>query len=329
MADLPADRVQPARAFYKTGFDFAGPYEVRARPGRPTTRTHNHEPKTEKGYIAVFVCLVARAVHLEAVMGMTSEAFIAAFSRFVARRGFCAHMYSDNGTNFVGANKEMKKAIASWKSKDTQDLVQSKGTVWKFITPAAPFQGRIWEAAVKSMKHHLRRAMGTEKYSYEGLSTLLAEVEACMNSRPLVAMTDDKDDAQALTPAHFLIGEELKLPIPMARSEPPRDLRALWKINQYKTQSFWAQWSNDCINTLQQRNKWRTEEENVRIGQLALLKNENFPPTYWAMGRIIAVHAGHDGLVRSVTMTIDGKPYDRPIQKLCILPTNSESDYWR
>lgn len=233
-----------------------------------------------------------------------------------------------NGTNFVGANREMREAIASWQETHTLDFVQSKGTEWHFITPSAPFQGGLWEAAVKSMKHHLRRVMGAQKYSYEILSTLLAEVEACLNSRPLCAMSDDKDDARALTPAHFLIGEELILPVPVPRCEPPKNAQALWKAMQHSTQSFWSQWSADYLNTLQQRNKWKQEKENVRIGQLALLTNENFPPTYWALGRITNVFPRTDGLVRSVTILIDGKYYERPIQKLCIMPTDSELEYW-
>lgn len=141
-------------------------------------------------------------------------------------------------------------------------------------------------------------------------------------------MSDDPNDTRALTPAHFRIGKELQLPIPVLRDEPPRNLRALWEQLQYSTQCFWKQWSDDYLNTLQQRNKWKEERENVRVGQLALLKNENFPPTHWALGRIDRVHKGKDGLVRSVTLNINDEPYERPIQKLVILPTDSELDYW-
>lgn len=328
MGSLPAERVQPARAFYNTGVDFAGPYDLRLRPGRPALRKQLQDPKTVKGYIAVFVCMVTRAVHLEAVTGMTSEAFIAAFTRFTARRGMCVNMYSDNGTTFVGADKEMRSAIRTWQQKETREYVQMRGTNWHFITPAAPFQGGIWESAVKSMKHHLKRVMGTQKYSFEVLSTLLAEIEACLNSRPICAMSDDCNDDRALTPAHFLIGEELVLPIPVRRDDPPRGAKALWQQQQYSRQCFWEQWSADYLNTLQQRNKWKWEKENVRVGQLALLKNENFPPAYWALCRITKVKPGKDGLVRAVTIEIDGKPYDRPIQKLCVLPIEDELDHW-
>lgn len=258
MGSLPADRVRPARPFCKAGVDYAGPFEIRMRPGRPATRTSQQATNTtfQKGYVAVFVCMLTRAVHLEPVMGMTSEAFIAAF-RFVARRGHCAHMYSDNGTTFVGANTEMQDAIAAWQHRHTLDFVQSKDTEWHFITPSALFQGGIWEAAVKSMKYHLRRVIGKQKFSYEVLATLLAEIEACLNSRPICAMSDDKDDARALTPAHFIIGEELVLPIPVPRSSSPRGMLELWKARDHMVQDFWAQWPSDCIHAMQTRPKWR------------------------------------------------------------------------
>lgn len=142
-------------------------------------------------------------------------------------------------------------------------------------------------------------------------------------------MSDVINDARALTPAHFLIGEELVTPIPVPRDEPPRSARDLWKLTEHMVQDFWKPWQANYLNTLQQRKKWKKEYENVRVGQLALLSNENLPPTYWALGRITEVRPGADGLVRAVTISIDGKEYDRPVQKLCIVPTDSELDYWR
>lgn len=325
MGNLPADRVRECAAFYKTGVDYAGPYNIRARPGRPTRASAE---VMEKGYVAVFVCLVTRAVHLEAVTGASSEAFISAFSGFAARRGHCAHLYSDNGTNFTGADVEMQKAIATWSKSETLDFIQSKGTEWHFITPAAPFQGGLWEAAVKTMKHHLRRVMGIQKFSYEVLSTLLAEIEACMNSRPICAMSDDPMDQIALTPGHFLIGGPIRLPIPVQRNEPPKSHLNLWHHMQHSIQDFWKQWSNDYLHTLQQRKKWRAVQKNVQIGQLAIVKAENFPPTHWALGRITKVHTGKDGLVRSVSIMIGRSELDRPVQKLCILPMDDELEYW-
>ena len=100
MGELPADRVTSSRAFSHSGLDYAGPFQIRMAKGRGN--------RAFKGYIALFVCFATRAIHLELVSDMTSASFICAFRRFVGRRGICANLYSDNGTNFQGADKELR-----------------------------------------------------------------------------------------------------------------------------------------------------------------------------------------------------------------------------
>ena len=160
-----------------------------------------------KGYIAIFVCMATRAVHIEVVEDYTSEAFIAAFHRFTARRDFCKELYSDQGTNFVGADAQLKQMIAASSSYSTQ-IVKSlaqEGTSWIFNPPSAPHFGGIWETAVKSAKHHLCRIIGEQVLTFSELATLMCRIEACLNSRPLTALTDDSSDLDFLSPSHFLI----------------------------------------------------------------------------------------------------------------------------
>ncbi|XP_044745123.1 uncharacterized protein LOC123306987 [Coccinella septempunctata] len=149
LGNLPEFRTRPSRPFLKAGVDYAGPYNIRASPGRGQ--------KTYKGYIALFICLSTHSVHLELVSGYSSKEFIAAFRRFTSRRGFCSDIYSDRGTTFVGADKELRELFE--KSTAFIDTVfrtlVAEGTNWHFNPPAAPHFGGIWEAAVKSAKHHL------------------------------------------------------------------------------------------------------------------------------------------------------------------------------
>lgn len=152
------------------------------------------------------------------------------------------------------------------------------GTQWQFINPCAPHEGGIWEAAVKSMKHHLKRVMGSQRYSIQGISTLLASVEACLNSRPLCALSDDPDDLEMLTPAHFLIGRSLQLPLHEKAETPPGTAKHLFFQMQFQLQALWKQWSNAYLHTLTQLPKWRSEQENLKIGQLVLIKTDNIPP---------------------------------------------------
>ncbi|KMQ82668.1 hypothetical protein RF55_22199, partial [Lasius niger] len=203
MGSLPRARVTPSRPFQHTGVDFAVPIWLRTSKGR------GH--KAYKAFVSVFVCFSSRAVHLEVVSDYSADAFLAAFRRFVARRGVCQAIYSDCGTNFVGADSQLK-ALFREVNDDAQRIIgrlADDGIRWHFNPPAAPHFGGLWEAAVKALKHHLRRVLGETKLTFEEMATFLAEVEACLNSRPLQALTDDPEDLDALTPGHFLIGAPL------------------------------------------------------------------------------------------------------------------------
>lgn len=325
MADLPVDRLVPARPFLKCGVDLAGPFNIRITDKRyMATRGRAYLDQNLKGYAVIYVCLVTRAVHLEAVMAYSAEAFLTSFKRFVARRGAPEYMYSDQGTNLVRADKDLQEAVDSWASTEVQDYVNWNGVQWKFIVPSAPHQGGIWEAAVKQMKHHMKRIIGADKYTYEAVSTLLAEIEACMNSRPICAMSDDPNDVSALTPAHFLIGEPLKLPLPARHDLAPKMAVGFFKELQVRTNSFWRIWSEEYLSSLLERPKWRELKDNLRPGQLVLIKNENLAPTFWPMGRVIQVKKSKDGCVRSALIKTQAGELERPVQKLVVLPVDED-----
>jgi len=146
------------------------------------------------GNIAIFVCFVTKAVHIEVVTSLTTDAFLAALRRFIARRGKPRTICSGNGTNFQGAANELlaiyKMLQSTSQMATVLEFLATEGYEWKFIPPHGPHFGGLWEAAVKSMKHHLRRTLGSQLATYEELCTLLAEIEACLNSRPLCALSD-------------------------------------------------------------------------------------------------------------------------------------------
>ena len=318
MADLPKDRVRVGKPFLHAGVDYAGPVEVKVidRKGCSVAR--------RKSWIAIFVCLKTRAVHIDLVTDLTSVAFLACYERFIGRRGRCERMYSDNGTAFVGAAKELRRAFQEWKVKGVFASLSLKGTDWRFMTPAAPHQGGIYEAAVKSMKYHLTRVIGQKVLTHEQLTTLLVEIEGILNSRPIHPLSDDPDDIQALTPGHFLVGEPIVLPPPFAISEQSTTHGVrLWRERQTMLNHFWKRWLDEYLATLQERKKWRREKENVKLGQLVLIKSENFPPAQWALGRISELIPSKDGFIRSVVIRTQTGQLRRPVQKICIIPIDS------
>ena len=202
LGQLPIERITPDLVFDKAGVDYAGPVHIKYGSVR--------KPTVIKSYICIFVSLSVKAVHLELVSDLTTDAFIACLRRFIARRGKPTLIWSDHGTNFVGAACEIKELVEYLESQKVQKAVSEfcsmQNIQWKFTPERAPHFGGIWEAAVKSMKTHLRRVVAEIKLTFEEFVTVLAQIEACLNSQPLVAMPNDDDGIEPLTPGHFLIG---------------------------------------------------------------------------------------------------------------------------
>lgn len=317
MGSLPAERVQPNRPFAVTGLDYAGPFLIHNKHPRPTALI--------KVYCCVFVCFATKAVHLEAVTDLTSAAFLKCLRRFRARRGKCTIINSDNASTFTGAKKEIENLHSFFMNSaindEIKDLCTGLELTWKFIPVQSPHIGGLWESTVKSFKYHLKRVAPNTNFSLEEFITLLCEIEACLNSRPLTPMSEDPSD---LTPGHFLIGEPMNAYLEPDMQEIPFNRLKRHERIQKMTQQFWQSWQRDYLNTLQLRNKWRTVKDDVKIGEFVLLIEDNLPPTQWSMGRVVEVSRGSDGYVRVVTIQLPHRQTQRAVQKICPLPMESE-----
>lgn len=319
MGQLPSHRVTPAPPFTHTGVDYAGPITLKTWKGRGS--------KTMKGWLCVFVCFTTSAVHLEAVSDCSTDAFLAAFRRFSGRRGLCQTLYSDCGTNFIGAAAEIKKLFdrGSKECSQLQQVFARDRITWRFNPPAAPHMGGKWEAAVKSVKHHLARLHETA-FTFEELTTLLTQIEAVLNSRPLEALTEDPDDLAVLTPGHFLIGQAINtLPEPSLLDLKTARLDR-WQLIQQQLQRFWSTWSTSYLQRQQAISKWQHPTNQLKEGSLVLITDERFPPSKWPLARIITLHPGKDGLTRVVTLKTATTTLTRPVSKLAVLPFNPSSD---
>ncbi len=316
MGQLPVERVTPGCIFEKVGVDYAGPIYIKLGKVR--------KPTLVKAYICLFVSLSVKAVHLELVSDLTTDAFVASLRRFVARRGKPSLIWSDHGTNFVGADRELKSLFDFLKHHESQRTISnfcsSQKITWKFIPEHAPHFGGLWEAAVKRVKAHLKRVLSNARLTFEEFSTVLCQVEACLNSRPLVPLPCDDDGVEALTPGHFLVGRPLES-LPDPPSVYHEDITPLrrWHLCQTLVKHFWRRWSDDYLTSLQRFNKWQHPTRNAHVGDIVILREDSLVPAKWPLARVTHVHPGRDGLVRVVTIKTPTGSYKRPVTKIALL----------
>nr|XP_042913145.1 uncharacterized protein LOC122273148 [Parasteatoda tepidariorum] len=281
MGNLPRERVVPDFAFICSGVDLTGPFFIKCKQQRKAISL--------KVYICLFICFVSKAVHIEIVSDLTSESLIATLKRFIARRGKCAKLFSDNATNFVGANKELKKCLNLFKNPDEKlaNYQSAEGIEWSFIPPRAPNFGGLWGAAIKSFKYHFKRAVGNASLTYEELHTIATQNESILNSRPITPLSADETDLEVLTPAHFLIGRTMNAIIELELTNLKENRLSRWQRITKLVQLIWRKWQRSYLSELQQRGKWRFEKDNVKIGSLVLIIEDNLPANKWLMGEYL------------------------------------------
>ncbi|XP_054260025.1 uncharacterized protein LOC128984709 [Macrosteles quadrilineatus] len=243
MGELPMNRVTPSRPFSISGVDYAGHFFVKQHLLRRV--------QPIKVYICIFICFSTKAVHIEVVTDLTADAYLAALTRFVSRRGIVSDIHCDNATNFTGASEKLRRNFENLiKDSTVQCYAENFNIKFHFLPPHAPHQGGLWERAVKSVKFHLIRVIGQQTLSLEEFSTLITRIEGMMNSRPITPLSSDPSDLEALTPGHFLVGGPLMTPLePDLRSIPINRLKR-WQVVQQFSQHIWARWQKEYLYTL-------------------------------------------------------------------------------
>ena len=328
MADLPHQRVNASPPFTHCGMDFAGPFKLKMGYVRKPTILDSH--------ICVFICLATKAIHLEVTSEQSTEAFEAALHRFVSRRGCPQHLYSDNGGGFVGARNKYNRLQAILKDQQGEDdirhfLATQHSISWHNIPAYSPHMGGLWEAAVKSMKTHLRRVMGVRRFTFEQLTTITCQIEACLNSRPLMPITShDPDGLATLTSGHFLTTKSTTIypedPTPLT----DRQLLQKWNICQGIIQQFWTRWHKEYLNTLQARTKWQHSSPNLREEDIVAIRpGGKIIPCHWPLGRIIKTLPGKDGKVRAVMLKTKTGVRQRAVTQLALLHRPGEDQHPR
>ena len=308
-APLPRDRVNRAPAFSIVGLDYAGPL-------------YSSDFPSKKLYILLFTCAVVRAIHLELTDSLLTSDCLLALRRFTARRGVPAKLYSDNACTFTSAANQLS----------THYGIHAPN--WQFIAPRAPWWGGWWERLIRSTKLALRKSLGKRCLSKIELVTVLCEIEYSINSRPLTRLYDQPSELGPLTPAHFLLEQPLgiRLPDNMVLPLTAMELAEKHTARQHNLAMFWKVWKENYITNLPPMVKSHKKGATVVVGDIVLIRDEPLVPRLqWPLARVVKVHPGSDGNVRSVDVRTSKGIVCRPIQKLhrlevCNLPEFKDRD---
>ena len=321
MAPLPECRVTPGRPpFSQIGVDYFGPLYVKVKRS------------VEKRYGVLYTCLATRAVNIELTETLDTESCLMAWRRHVSLRGSPTDVWSDNGTNLTATERELKEGLERLinEGKLVKEMAD-RGVNWRFSPPSAPHFGGAWESLVKSAKAALRVVLGSTTVKEEVLRTVLAEVTAILNARPLTHLSVDPEDESPLTPNHFLLGRAHPHIPPDVFDEEGQLSHKRWRQAQELIARFWRRWMLEYVPSLMERRKWTRSNRNVQVGDLVLIVDQNAPRGTWLTGtvsRLLPAKSSPTGaaqVVRTVWVKTSTGEYRRPVVKLCLLRRATDS----
>ena len=308
MGELPAARVTPEQPpFSNTGVDYFG--YILVKQGRSHV----------KRYGCLFTCLASRAVHIEVAHFLNTDSFLNALRRFMNRRGAPTAIFSDNGSNFVAGERELREGVRNFSQEKIQRYLHQIEIEWHFNPPLASHMGGIWERMVRSVKKILKVLLKNQVVTDEVLQTLLTEVEGILNSRPITQVSQDSRDLEPLTPKHLLLLRPNSCLPPDVFTDADSYGARSWRQAQYLANQFWRRWLREYLPLLQLRQKWMTPRRSLKEGDLVLVADENAPRGEWPLGRVVQTYPDRIGRVRYVDVRVGMKNLRRPITKLCFL----------
>lgn len=308
IGDLPEERLHhKTHPFTCAAVDYFGPMSVTV--GR----------RREKRWGVLFTCLTTRAVHLELAASLSTSSMIMALRRLSARRGSPKRIYSDNGTNFVGADRELRDEWAKIDKREVEMASEERNITWKFIPPGAPHMGGAWERMIRTVKVALAAVLFEKHPPEEVLYTLLTEVEHTVNSRPLTHISSDPADEESLTPNHFLIGRSCGSAAVGDFNDSALIGKADWKTAQLLADHFWRRWLREYLPTLMPRKMGGREAVDPEEGDIVVIVDSSLPRNTWPRGEVVAAHRGPDGRTRIVDVRTAGGIMRRPTSRLIIV----------
>lgn len=272
MSDLPEDRIRPAPPFSFVGVGTFGPWPVAFKRTRGVQTS-------QKRWALLFTCLVRRAIHIEVI----------ALRRFISVRGPVTQFRSDRRTNFVGGVSELNIESDFVEKDSVKSFLASSNILWKFNPPHASHMGGVWEGTIGVSRKILDSMLlreGSKNLTHDVLTTLLAEVSAIVNGRPLVPVSTDPESPCVLSPSMLLTQKTQTDNISLQSFGSKDMLKSQWKQVQYLAEEFWSRWRKEYLHHLQTRQKWTDVQRNIVEGNIVLLRDKELHRNHWPVGII-------------------------------------------
>ena len=321
-APLPPARVSEAKPFQVSGVDLTGAIQVKDRG--------NHI----KAYIVLFTCAVTRAIHLEIVYSLSAEDFLRSFIKFCSRRSLPQIIYSDNATYFVSVASTLKQISTT---EIVVNHMRDNSVDWKFITPRASWHGGFWERLIGLTKNVFKKVVGQALLSRDDLETVVPQIEAVLNDRPLTYATDSMTDPQPLTPSQLIYGYKLRefpnlLNMDVLSDPTYGSKEILSKVFVHRTrvlERMFSRWKHEYLACLRERYRSKDSHEEIKPGQVVLISDDMLPRVAWKLGVITKIFKGSDGYIRSVQLRTQTGTFLRPVAKLFPLEVECiEKDFY-
>ncbi|XP_035205391.1 uncharacterized protein LOC118180395, partial [Stegodyphus dumicola] len=269
--------------------------------------------------MVLYTCALYRAIHLELITSLSTDAFLLSFRRFVARRGRPRVVYTDNGTNFRGAYNNFLEI--DWSKITRQTEIQK--IEWKFIPPTAAWWGGWWERLVRVVKELLRRTLGRAVLTYEELETVMCECERVVNSRPLTYLSEDTEDLVSLTPAMFLT-DRSNLDVTDIDTVDTNHLRKRIRFRAKLMEDLRVRFRKEYLGLLIQKRQQNSHFPNIRVNDVVLIGDDIKKRLNWPLARVTELIPGKDGKVRTVRLRTQTNNLVRPIQR--VFPLEIQDD---
>jgi len=238
----------------------------------------------------------------------------------MARRGRPLSIRSDNGTNFVGAQRELKKLVGAWDDSTVKNALRREGIDWKFNPPFASHMGGCWERQIRTVRSKLAVLTSEQVLTDESLQTVLTIAEGMVNNRPLTVVSDDARDGMPLTPNHLLLTRRSEVGRTADVGSAGLNSKRRWRQVLFLVGQFWSRWVKEYLSQLHQRSKWLYEKRNLKSGDAVLVHDALQPRDQWLIARVLDPLVGRDGKIRAAkVLTVKGQEIVRPITKLSLL----------